>query len=240
MKIYNELLKYKNRFLYQDKTMFTFTLDSIMVARFAKLKPKQKRIVDFGTNNAVIPLIISKYTKAEIVGVEVQTEAANLAQENVILNHLDPQIKIVNQDLRDFAKLNQHAFDAVLVNPPFFKNEGHPKLKKTGIAVHLARHEILVTLEEIIASAAKVLKNGGSLTMIHRAERLGEVIEQFYKHKIKPKRLQMVYSKASKDAKTILIEGIYQGNEGMQILPPLVAHQENNEYTPQLTNWFHD
>ncbi|SYV96656.1 methyltransferase, partial [Mycoplasma putrefaciens] len=83
MKVLNDLLGYKNRKLYQDSEMFNFTLDSVLVARFANLTSKRKMIVDFGTNNAVIPLIISKYTKAKIIGVEIQPKAAELAQQNI-------------------------------------------------------------------------------------------------------------------------------------------------------------
>lgn len=240
MKIYNELLGYQNRKLYQNTKMFSFTLDSVLVARFLNLNSKKKKIVDFGTNNAVIPLIISNYTKAQIVGVEIQEPAVKLAQENVILNHLENQIEIVCADIKEYVKKHPHEFDAVICNPPFFKMTGTPKLKEISESVVNARHEVLITLEEIIVSGAKILKNGGTLTIVHRAERTDELIQLFGKYKINPKRMRFVYSKKDQKAKTVLIDGVLNGNEGMQILPPLIAHHEDESYTDEMLTMFHD
>ncbi|AGJ90472.1 tRNA1(Val) (adenine(37)-N6)-methyltransferase [Mycoplasma putrefaciens] len=240
MKVLNDLLGYKNRKLYQDSEMFNFTLDSVLVARFANLTSKRKMIVDFGTNNAVIPLIISKYTKAKIIGVEIQPKAAELAQQNIWLNNLSNQIEIICDDIKHFAKTHNQVFDLVICNPPFFKMDGKPKLKKISQEVIIARHETLITLEEIIYCASKCLKNGGNFTIVHRAERAGEIINLFYKYHIYPKRMMLVQSKPDQDAKTILIDGIYQGNEGMQILPTLITHNTDETYTDELLRYFHD
>lgn len=105
MKVLNDLLGYKNRKLYQHNKMFNFTLDSILVARFANLTGKRKMIADFGTNNAVIPLVLSKYTSAKIVGVEIQQQAVEIAKENVELNNLSNQIGIVCSDIKNLQKL---------------------------------------------------------------------------------------------------------------------------------------
>jgi len=220
--------------------MFNFTLDSVLVARFANLTSKRKVIADFGTNNAVIPLIISKYTKAKIVGVEIQEQAVGIAKENVLLNKLEDQIEIVHSDIKEFAKSNNQVFDLIICNPPFFKMDGNPKLKEISQEVVNARHEVLITLEEIISSAARCLKNGGNFTIVHRAERIGEIIKLFYKYNIYPKRMMMVQSKLDQDAKTVLLDGIFQGNEGMEILPTLITHNSDETYTDELLKYFHD
>ncbi|ATZ16718.1 tRNA1(Val) A37 N6-methylase TrmN6 [Entomoplasma freundtii] len=239
MKILNTILNYSNRTLYQETEMFSFTLDSILVARFLNLNSRRKRIVDFGTNNAIIPLIISKYTEAEIVGLEIHPEAVALARENVELNHLEKQISIVETDIKDYAQVHNQEFDVVICNPPFFKMEGKPKLKEQPQKIQ-ARHEVLITLEEIIASAAKVLKNGGVLTMVHRAERTSEILLLLERYRFTPKRMQFVYSKAGQKAKTLLIDAVLNGKEGNDILPPLIAHQDDESYTPELLAMFRD
>ncbi|AVP49549.1 tRNA1(Val) (adenine(37)-N6)-methyltransferase [Williamsoniiplasma luminosum] len=240
MKIKNDILGYKDRTLYQDTKMFSFTLDSVLVSRFINLNSKIKTIVDFGTNNAVIPLIVSKYTKAYICGVEIQEQAVQLAQENVVLNKLDGQIEIICADVKNFAKTNRHKFDAVICNPPFFKMDGSPKTKALSQEVVNARHETLITLEEIIHSASQVLRNGGSFTIVHRAERAGEIINLFYQNKLIPKRIRFVHSKKDQKAKTVLIDAILNGNEGMSILPPLIAHNSDETYTDELLEMFRD
>lgn len=240
MIVLNNLLDYKDRQIYQDTEMFNFTLDSVLISRFINLSNKRKKIVDFGTNNAVIPLIISKYTNAEICGVEIQSKAAKLAVENVVINNLQNQINIVNEDIKIFAKKEANQFDAVICNPPFFKKYEKSKTKITSNEVVNARHEKLITLEEIIQNAKLILKNGGSFTLVHRPERVGEIINLLYKNSFYPKRLQFVYSKKSSNAKTVLIDAILEGNEGMEILPPLISHNDDESYTIDLLKMFKD
>ncbi|AVN59279.1 tRNA1(Val) (adenine(37)-N6)-methyltransferase [Mesoplasma florum] len=240
MKILNDLLGYEDRKIYQDSEMFNFTLDSVLIARFINLKSSIKKIVDFGTNNAVIPLIVSKYTNAKIVGVEIQTKAAELAIENIELNKLTEQVEIVNSDIKTYAKEMANKFDAVICNPPFFKKHEESKVKKISEEVVNARHETLITLEEIIKNAGLILKNGGSFTLVHRTERIGEIINLMYKYKFAPKRMQFVHSKANDEAKTVLIDAILEGNEGMQILKPLISHKDDESYTNELLRYFKD
>ncbi|AUF83904.1 tRNA1(Val) (adenine(37)-N6)-methyltransferase [Mesoplasma syrphidae] len=240
MKVLNEILGYKNLQLYQDSEMFNFTLDSILVARFANLSNKRTKIADFGTNNAVIPLVLSKYTKASIIGVEIQSKAIQLAQENVVLNNLESQITIVCDDIKNFAKENHDSLDLIICNPPFFKMEGKPKLREVSEAVANARHETLITLDEIVESAALALKNGGLFTLVHRADRAGEIITTFSKYKIVPKRIKFVHSKIDQSAKTVLIDGVLNGNLGTEILPPLIAHNDDETYTNELLSLFRD
>ncbi|PPE04789.1 methyltransferase [Entomoplasma ellychniae] len=240
MKVLNNLLDYKNRKIFQDTEMFNFTLDSVLISRFIKLNNKRKKIVDFGTNNAVIPLIISKYTDAKIYGVEIQSVAARIAEENITINSLKNQIKIINKDIKVFAKENANQFDMVICNPPFFKKHEESKTKKISQEVVNARHETLITLEEIIQSAKLILKNGGSLTLVHRPERTGEIINLLYKYSFFPKRMQFVYSKKNGVAKTMLIDAILEGNEGMEILEPIISHNDDESYTNQLLKLFKD
>ncbi|AHI53423.1 methyltransferase [Spiroplasma sabaudiense Ar-1343] len=240
MKVVNTILGYKDLVLVQDTDMFRFSLDTILLARFVKLNSKTKMIADFGTNNAVIPLIISKYTNAKIVGVEIQKDAFNIALENIKKNNLQSRIEVLNQNIKDFAKSQNHNFDIVICNPPFFKvNEGSNLNEKSELLTP-ARHETHINLEEIIACAAKCLKQGGRFSIVHRAERFEEILNHFNKYEIKAKNLQFVYSKAGQKAKTVLIDGIYQGNSGITILPPLIAHYDNGEYTKEVLELFED
>ncbi|AXK50687.1 tRNA1(Val) (adenine(37)-N6)-methyltransferase [Spiroplasma alleghenense] len=240
MKILNTILGYKDLEIYQDTEMFRFSLDSILLARFVKFSSKIRTVVDFGTNNAVIPLIISRYTKAKIIGVEIQKEACQLADENIILNKLENQIEIENINIKDFSKLHNHNFDLVLCNPPFFKVEEKSNLTKKSELLTPARHEIEINLEEIVASGSRVLKQGGRFAIVHRAERFSEILDYFKKYELSPKNIQFIYSKAGKKAKTVLIDGIYKGNNGIEIKPPLITHNENGDYSKDVLKLFED
>src|SRR5699024_8711238 len=213
-------------------------IDSILLVCFVKLNSKIKNIVDFGTNNAVITLILSKYTKSKITGVEIQEKAVDIANENIVLNNLSNQIQIVNDDIKKFSKNKNQEFDLILCNPPFFKKTENTKLKNISIEVANARHELLITLEEIIESASKFLKNGGIFAMVNRASRTGEIIELFYKYKIIPKKIMYVQPKINMNATTLLIEEIYMGNEDMSILTTLISHNEDGTYTKDLLKYF--
>lgn len=240
MKVLNELLGYDDLKLYQDNEMFSFTLDSILLARFVNFSARVKKIVDFGTNNGVIPLILSRYTKAPIVGLEIQPKAVELARENMVLNQLDGQVSVVEDDIRLFAKKMIHQFDLVVCNPPFFEVGEKTKTRITSEAMVNARHETLINLEQIVESASLCLNNKGTFVLIHRAERTGEIIELFNKYKLVPKRLRFIYSKPNYDAKTVLIEGQKQGNKGLKVLPPLIAHNQDETYSDEILEFFRD
>lgn len=242
MKILNNVLNYKNLKIYQNTTMFSFSLDSVLLARFYKPKKKDINICDFGTNNAIIPLILSKYINKNsmVYGVEIQKQACETALENIALNNLTQNFKIINQDIKEFIKEKNNFFDVIYSNPPFFKNNKGSKHKLKDLDKTTARHEVLITMEEIIISAKIGLKNGGRLVMIHLIERMDELIYKLWKNKFKIKKMQIVYSKLNQDAKKILIEAVNDGNEGMKLLKPLIVHNHDGSYTKEIEEMFGD
>ncbi len=175
-------------------------------------------------------------TKAYIEGVEIQEEACIIANKNVNINQLDQQIKIVNQDIKDYVK-NVKNVDLVVCNPPFFKVDENSNLNES-MYLQIARHEIKISLEEIVSNAAKILKYKGRFAIVHRPERLMDIIMYMKKYRIEPKRIQFVYPKKNKECNTILIEGMYQGKSGLTILPPLFAHEDNGEYSNEIKKLF--
>ncbi|WP_338983537.1 tRNA1(Val) (adenine(37)-N6)-methyltransferase [Spiroplasma endosymbiont of Othius punctulatus] len=234
MKFETFVLGYKDLKLIQDNENFVFTIDSILLARFIDIKTRVKKICDFGTNNAIIPLVLSRYTKAEIVGVDVNENAIEMARESIASNNLDGQIKVVNEDIKEFVKKNNNVFDIVYSNPPYFKVEEGSKFKKISQEVIDARHETLITLEEIILSAAICLRHRGKIVMVHIASRMDEIIYLFRKHHFTIKKLRIVYSKKGGEAKKILIEAENRGNDGMTIVDPLYVHNEDETFTDEV------
>lgn len=234
--ITNYLLAYKNMKIIQRKDMFHFSLDTVLLANFCTINKNAKSIVDFGTNNAAIPLLLSKRTKKEIIGIEIQEEAVILARKNVSLNQLEDQIKIVYDDIKHYVKDAPKA-QLVLCNPPFFKVDEDSNLNENEFLT-IARHEIKINLEEIIQSASKILDNKGRFAIVHRPDRMIEILNLMQKYQIEPKRIRFVYPKMNRDSHVLLVEGMYKGNVGLKIEPPLYAHNDDGSYSDEVRKMF--
>ena len=232
----NYLLAYENMKIIQRKDMFNFSLDTVLLANFCSINKNVDKIIDFGTNNAAIPLLLSTRTKTDIVGVEIQEEAVTLARKNVALNHLEDQVTIVHQDIKEYVKENKRV-KLVVCNPPFFKL-GEKSHLNDNEYLQIARHEIAITLEEIIASASFILDHGGKFAMVYRPDRLIETINLLQKYDLEPKRLRFVYPKQGREANTFLIEAIKKGKIGLRIEPPLYSHNEDGSYSDEVMKYF--
>lgn len=239
MEAIHELLGYENIKIIQNEDMFCFSLDSILLANFVQVNFKTKRIIDLGCGNGPIPLFLTLKTKAKIYGVEIQPEVASLAQRSVALNHFEDQIEIINADFKDIYKRDfANIFDIVISNPPYFKFIPTNNVNKNDYLT-IARHEVMANLDDVVSEAKKLLIDGGTLYLVHRTERLEEIILTLNKHNFQIKRLQFVYSKTtSKDALTVLIEAKKNRNSGLKVIEPLYVYHENGEYTQEIKKIF--
>ena len=234
--VINYLLAYNDLKIIQRKDMFNFSLDTVLLANFCTITKDVKKIVDFGTNNAAIPLILSRRTNKPIIGVEIQKEAVELAKKNITLNNLDDQIEIVHSDIKEFVN-DSIKVGLVVCNPPFFKVDEDSNLNDNEFLT-IARHEIKINLEEIIKSAAKILDNRGKFAMVHRPQRMIEILNLMQKYEIEPKRIKFVYPKYNKESHILLVEGIYKGKKGLKIEPPLYAHNDDGSYSDEVKKMF--
>lgn len=238
MEVVNYLLGYKNLKIVQNTDMFNFSLDSVLLPNFVTLNKNTAKILDIGCGNAPIPLILSTKTRAKIIGVEIQKDVYELALKTVKMNDLEKQIEIINDDINNiYTYFETESFDTVVCNPPYFKVATTPNLNTIEYKT-IARHEIKLNLEQIINIAKKVLKNNGNIAMVHRPERLSDIITIMRKNNIEPKRIRFVYPKETKEANILLIEGVKNGRPGLKILSPLYSHCENGEYSKQIKKYF--
>ena len=218
---------------------FAFSLDSLLVSEFASITKYTNKIVDLGTGNGVIPLFLSKKTKAKITGIEIQEISSDLAKRNVQLNNLEDQISIINDDMKNWRKyFRNNSIDMVISNPPFFKFDGNEKQLNDLTQLTLARHEISITLEEIIQTASNLLKDKGHFALVHRVDRFMDIIENMKKYDIEPKKIQFCHTKINKEGKILLVEGIKYGKPGLRILPPLIAHDDDGQYSAEVLEMF--
>lgn len=229
----NELLGRELLKIYQDTDLFNFSIDSMLLADFVTINKKTKAICDLCSGNAPIPMYLTLRSDAKIVGVEVLEDSFNLACMSIDENKLNNQITMINENLINIHNKFDYKFDVVTCNPPFFKigdNNINPNDKKA-----IARHEILANLDDIVKEASMLLNSKGRFAMVHRPDRLIEIIETFKKYKIEPKRLQFIYPKMNSECNHILIEGIKDGSkDGLRILSPLYVYNDENRWTDQI------
>ena len=234
----NYLLGYKNLRVYQDSEMFNFSLDSILLPNFVTINKNIKNILDIGCGNLPVSLILTTKTDASITAVEIQKDVYDIALKNLELNNKKDQINIINADIRDLYKnFETEYYDVIVCNPPFFKVSKDSHLNKNDYKT-IARHEVFLNLDDLFSISKKILKNNGIISIVHRPERLLDIICAMRKYNIMPKKIQFVYPKKDKEANILLIEGTKNGNSGMKILPPLFVHNEDGSYTDEVKKYF--
>ena len=234
----NDLVNYKNIKIIQDKNYFNFSLDSVLLPNFVTLNPNTKMILDLCSGNLPIPLILSTKTNANIYAVELQQEIYDLAKETLKINNLENRVTLYNDNAKNMTnKFETDTFDLITCNPPYFKYND-TSLINDNIIKSIARHEIEINIEDIIKISKKLLKNGGSLSIVHRTERLIEIIELMRKNNIEPKRIRFIYPKENTESNLILIDGRKNGNPGLKILSPLVVHNNDGSYTEEVLKMF--
>lgn len=238
MEVLNDLVGYKNLKIYQNTDWFSFSLDSILLPNFVTINKNIEKIMDLGCGNAPIPLILSTKTNAKIIGVEIQEDSYELARKSILYNHLENQIELLNIDMKELRdRYSSDSIDLITCNPPYFKYLETSNLNE-DIHKVIARHEKMITLEEIISLSKYLLKNNGILAMVHRTDRLIEIISLFQKYGLEVKKIRFIYPKMNTESNMVLIEGRKNGRTGLKLLPPLYAHNEDGSYTEEVLKMF--
>ena len=224
--VLNDLYDYENMKIYQADEAFKFSLDSILLAEFVKLK-ENDIVVDFCTGNAVIPLILSTKYQNKIWGIELQDIIFSLAVKSVSYNKKDKQIKLINDNIANCLNyFKPESVDVLTCNPPYFKVNEKSYLNEEKIKA-IARHELEIDLLTLIKNAKSILKNNGYFYLVHRSERLEEIISLLNQNNFKIKELVMIYSKHNNPSNLCLIKALKNGKSGLKILNPIYV----NEYT---------
>lgn len=217
----------------QKRNGFKFGVDAVLLSDFAKIKNKDK-IVDLCTGTGIIPfLLIGKYNPSEIVGVEIQQEMVDISNRSAELNGVCEKVRFVNIDLKnqnDIKALGR--FDVVTVNPPY-------KLNNSGIInpsdnIAIARHEIECNIDDVINATRILLKDNGRMYMVHRPDRLIDILVTMRKYRIEPKRIRMIHPNPSKAPNIVLIEGQRDGGSFLKWDPPLYVYDNNGEFSDQI------
>ena len=227
-------LEFEDLKIIQNIDGFCFGIDSVLISDFAKNIRKNSVVVDLGTGTGIISILLSKKTLAKkIYGVEIQKEVCEMAKRSVLLNNLQDKIEIINEDIKEISeKLGLQMCDVVVTNPPY-KKYGTGLLNEKESKI-ISRHEKECTLEDVIKQSFKILKDKGSFYMVHRPDRLVDIIFLMRKYKIEPKELRIVYSNMNSKAVLILIKGIKNAGEELKLINPLYIYNEDGTYTDEI------
>ena len=214
---------------------FCFGMDAVLLSGFVKVKPGS-HVLDLGTGTGIIPILLEAKTQADhISALEIQEESADMARRSVALNNLEHKIAIITGDIKEADKIFDAAsFDMITCKPPYMI--GQHGLTNPDAPKAIARHEILCTLEDVVRSAAKLLKTGGSFCMVHRPFRLVEIITVMTKYRLEPKRMQLVYPYVDHEPNMVLIEGCRGGKSRIKVEKPLIVFQKPNVYTDEMND----
>lgn len=221
----------------QDPARFCFGMDAVLLSGFARIKDGAT-VLDLGTGTGIIPILLEAKTgAAHLTGLEIQADSADMARRSVRLNGLEDKIDIVTGDIKEAEeRFGAASFDVITCNPPYMI--GQHGLKNPEDAKAIARHEILCTLQDVIAQTARVLKPGGSFFLVHRPFRLAEIMVTMREYKLEPKRMQLVYPFVDKEPNMVLIEARRGGRPWMTVEKPLIVYRRPGEYMPEIYDMY--
>lgn len=214
--VLNDLFDYGLK-IYQDSNYFKFSLDSLLLSEFVDIKNDDKQLLDLCSGNAPLPLILANRYDISITGIEIQEPIYNLAIKSIQENHLESKIKMLNINAKVINNyFPGNNFDIITCNPPFFKVKDSSLInEKYEKAV--ARHELTITLEDIIISSSKLLKYNGDFYLVHRPERLEEIIALASTHNLHVKEIQFIYTNTEEYAIMVLLKFTKNARIGTKI-----------------------
>ena len=230
-----------NLFIYQDKEMFNYSVDTILLANLTTLNRKTKEILEIGTNNCALSIFLSQRDEnIKIDALELQKEAIKLAKYNIEMNNLEKRINLINEDFniwwKNHIKNQGKKYDVIICNPPFYRKDTKPK-KEINEFMLKATHEVTLTLEQIIEGSSKIINQKGYLSMIIPPERLVDCFVLMRKYNFEPKRVIMIHPRINQKAILSFVEARFQTGWGTHFEKNLYLHPENkskHEYLEEI------
>lgn len=227
-------LEFKNLKIIQNSTGFCFGIDSVLLSDFAKNIKKGSKVVDLGTGTGIISILLCGKTDVKkIYGIEVQKEVYQMAQKSVKLNKLEDKLEIINYNIKDLKeKFKYGEIDVIVTNPPYKKyntgiqNEDEKRL--------ISRHEVTANLEDFIEISSYLLKDKGEFYMVHRPERLVDIMTAMRTKKIEPKVIRFVCPNVNKAPNLVLIKGSKNGGQFLKVEENLYVYDEMGNYTDEI------
>lgn len=222
----------------QNPDGFCFGIDAVLLANYVSLKKKAK-VVEFGTGTGIISILLAnRFKNADITAFEIQKDVGEMAKRSIVMNELDDRIHLVIDDMKAAIQhLGKGSVDTVVMNPPYFK--GGSGIKNENDYKTISRHEVTITLEEILKISHTILRPMGTLYMIHRPNRLVELIHKAKLIGLEPKEIQFIQPTSEKAANLLLIKYVRNGGEELKIKDPLVVYDDERNFTKEIYDIYH-
>ncbi len=237
MEVINDIVG-KNLKIYQDDEFFKFSLESVLLPNFVEIRLRDKKILDLCSGNCPIPLILSKKTNIPITAVELQKEIYDLGIKSIKINRKENQITLLNEDVCNLNNVfSGDTFDVITVNPPYFKNI-ETSLKNKNDIKTIARHENNLTLSKLLKISSYLLKENGNFYMVHRTERLIEILDELKKYNLTPKTIQFIYPNYNQESKLFMIKASKGGKFGLKVIDGIYIHNEDGSYRDEIKRIF--
>ena len=225
----------------QDTELFLFGMDSVLLANKVKTTNKDAVILDLGTGSCVMPVIIAEKNEVrKIIGVELQDRMYELALKNVKYNKLESKIDVLKDNLKNISNIRKYIketvdrdnVDIIISNPPY-KKVGTGS-KNDVDEKYIARHEVECNLEDIFKTSSKLLKFKGKLYIVHKPERISDLITLARKHNLEPKTIQFLQPTIDKKPSIVLVEYVLGGGNECIVLPNLIEYDKYGNYTKDI------
>jgi tRNA1(Val) A37 N6-methylase TrmN6 len=222
----------------QSEQVFSFSMDAVLLAHFATL-PHRGKIADMCTGNGAVALMCTMRTTASIDGFDIQSRLVGMAKESARLNGVENQVRFFELEVADcLSELGSGVYDTVLCNPPYLPETAGISNRNEHMA--LARHEVKTNLSEVVRTMSGLVRPRGRVALVHRPQRLVDLLACMRKYRVEPKRMRLVYPKVNKEANIVLVEGIKDGSAELRVEPPLIAYKEDNTYTDEMLAIYRD
>ena len=227
-------LQLNNLKIIQNKDGFCFGIDAVLLSDFAKEISNNSKVLDLGTGTGILGILLCGKTKlSKIYGIDIQEDVCNMASRSIKLNNLENKFEIINKNIKDLKDIfEENTFDAIVSNPPYKKD--NTGLKNESETKLISRHEITANLEDFISVSSKLLKNNGSIYMVHRPERLSDLFYLLKKYNLEPKKLRMIQSYVDSKPKLVLVKATKNAKSFLNIEQPLIIYNKDGSYTDEI------
>jgi tRNA1Val (adenine37-N6)-methyltransferase len=225
-------LEIKSFKLFQNKDMFCYGVDAVLLSDFTKAKADEN-VLDLCTGNGVIPILMHAKDKGnKFLGIDIIPENIELANKSLKYNDIE-NISFICEDIKKLKSIVKSGeYNLITCNPPYMVDKSGYKNKNVDKLV--ARHEIKIKLDEIFDISAGALQTKGRLYMIHRPNRIPDIMYLARKYRLEPKRMVMVHSMVNKEPSMVLIEFVKDAKADLKVEKPLIIYKEDGEYTEEL------
>ena len=227
-------LQLNNLKIIQNKDGFCFGIDAVLLSDFAKDIRNNSKVLDLGTGTGIIGILLCAKTKlSKIYGIDIQKDVCDMALRSIKLNNLEDKFEIINTNIKELLNnFEEASFDAIVSNPPYKKDNSG--LKNESETKLISRHEITASLEDFVSISSKLLKNNGSIYMVHRPERLSDLFYLLKKYNLEPKKLRLVQSYQDSKSKLILVKATKNAKSFLNIEEPLIIYNKDGSYTDEI------